>query len=117
MAMLTCVDGSVEMLALARERLAPHGRRIRLHLADLANDSWGSGIEESFAAAVSALAIHHVEDDLKRKIYREIFDRLAPGGLFLNNDIVAPQPGLKPQYETVTLRANADGGNWPRTAA
>jgi tRNA (cmo5U34)-methyltransferase len=77
------------MPALARERLAQHGSRVRLHLADLTNDSWGSGIEGSFTGAVSALAIHHLSDDRKHELYREIFDRLAPGGLFLNDDIVA----------------------------
>jgi len=107
-AMITCVDGSVEMLALARERLAPYGSRIRLHLADLANDSWSSGIEGSFAGAVSALAIHHLSDDHKRELYREIYDRLALGGLFLNNDIVAPPRALKPQYETLILHAIQD---------
>jgi tRNA (cmo5U34)-methyltransferase len=103
-ATITCVDGSAEMLALARKRLAPHGYRVRLQLANLASDSWGTGIAGSFAGAVSALAIHHLEDARKRELYREIFDRLAPGGLFLNNDLVAVPPALKQQYETLMLR-------------
>jgi tRNA (cmo5U34)-methyltransferase len=107
-AQITCVDGSVEMLALARERLAPYGSRVRLQLADLANDSWASGIEGSFAGAVSALAIHHLSDHRKRELYQEIFERLVPGGLFLNNDIVAQPLALKPQYETLMLRTIQD---------
>jgi tRNA (cmo5U34)-methyltransferase len=106
--MITCVDGSAEMLALARARLAPHGSRVRLQLADLAHDSWSRGIEGSFEGAVSALAIHHLDDDRKRELYRETFERLTPGGVFLNNDIVAPPPAFKPQYETLILRAIQD---------
>jgi tRNA (cmo5U34)-methyltransferase len=37
---------------------------------------------------VSGLAIHHLDDDRKANLYREAAAGLAPGGVFLNLDIV-----------------------------
>jgi SAM-dependent methyltransferase len=101
---LTCVDGSDEMVKLAQERLAKYGSRVQLRLADLAHSDWRAGLDGPFHAVVSGLAIHHLADERKRQLYLELFDLLAPGGIFLNDDMVAAPPLLKDRFGAIMQR-------------
>ena len=86
------VDFSPEMLARAGERFAGvDAVEVVEHDLDAPlPDTWGS-----FDAVVSAFAIHHVVDDRKQALYAEVFERLSPGGVFLNLEHVAsPTPEL-----------------------
>jgi SAM-dependent methyltransferase len=80
------VDFAAEMLGLARARFAGAAAlEVVAHDLDAALPAaWGE-----FDLVVSSFAIHHVADDRKRTLYREIHDRLRPGGTFLNLEHVA----------------------------
>lgn len=80
------VDFSAEMLELVRARfVSDDGVEVARHdLDEPLPASWGA-----FDLVVSSFAIHHVDDDRKRALYGEVFDRLAPGGAFLNLEHVA----------------------------
>jgi tRNA (cmo5U34)-methyltransferase len=80
------VDFSEPMLALATERLAAKAGRWEIVKADLAQPGWRAGLpqEERFDAVVSRLAIHHLPDGRKQELYREAFELLQPGGIFMN---------------------------------
>jgi len=85
-AMAVALDFSAEMLDRLRARFgADPSARVVAHDLDLPLPDFG----ETFDAIVSSFAIHHLVHDRKRALYREVFDRLAPGGTFCNLEHVA----------------------------
>jgi tRNA (cmo5U34)-methyltransferase len=101
---VTCVDGSGEMMKLARERLAKYGERVSFHQADLAYRSWHEQLSGSYDAAVSGLAIHHITDERKRALCVEVFGLLRPGGVFLNDDSILTPPPWQARFEALRYR-------------
>lgn len=91
-------DFSVEMLGRARERFAADDAvEVIEHDLDAPLPAgWGA-----FDLIVSSFAIHHVSDVRKQALYQEVFERLAPGGVFLNLEHVAsPTPELHVDFLT-----------------
>lgn len=91
-AQAVAVDFSGEMLRRVRERFAEalNVTVVEHDLDEPLPGDWGP-----FDVVVSAFAIHHVVDERKRSLYAEVYDRLAPGGVFLNLEHVAsPTPEL-----------------------
>jgi tRNA (cmo5U34)-methyltransferase len=84
-ARLTLFDLAPEMLAIARLRLKPLGKRVRFVTAALAPES----PSKPYDAVVSALSIYHLPDSGKRHLFGDIFKYLTPGGVFINADQVA----------------------------
>lgn len=79
---LTLLDGSSAMLDQARGRLGETVRCVRGDMSEpLPEGEWD--------AVVSALAIHHLEDPAKRELFERIHAALAPGGVFVNAEVVA----------------------------
>ena len=85
------VDFSAPMLDAARRRFADSASPVRFVNADYGVSAWISEIAGSapFEAIVSGYSIHHQSDPRKVEIYREIFDLLQPGGIFLNVEHVS----------------------------
>jgi tRNA (cmo5U34)-methyltransferase len=82
---LVAVDRSEPMLELARDRWADDPR-VEVRRWDLDDAITGLG---AFDLVVSGFAIHHVDDDRKAALYREIADQLTPGGRFANLEVVS----------------------------
>jgi tRNA (cmo5U34)-methyltransferase len=84
------VDFSDHMIEAARKKA--DGSRSSFVVQDLAASQWTKAVEDQapFDLVISGLAIHHLPDERKRQLYKEIFDLLAPGGLFLNLEHVSP---------------------------
>ena len=83
------VDFSEPMLSAAREQLA--GKNAELHMQDLGQPGWIEAVQAfaPFDVIVSGYAIHHLTDERKQELYREIYDLLRPGGVFINIEHVA----------------------------
>ncbi|HEX2036580.1 MAG TPA: methyltransferase domain-containing protein [Chloroflexota bacterium] len=108
-ATLTLVDLSPAMLALARERFAGSSHAVRFEILDYATTPIATGLD----VVVSALSIHHLEDEQKQSLYRRCFEAIEPGGAFINADQVAgPTPALTRAYlDTWRRQVRAAGGS------
>jgi tRNA (cmo5U34)-methyltransferase len=59
----------------------------------------------TFDLAISALAVHHLDADGKRDLFRRVADSLRPGGRFVLADVVVPERDddavtpLSPDYD------------------
>jgi len=81
----TLTDLSEEMLGRARTRFADRPNKIRFRVMDhLALDDIAA-----YDVVMSALSIHHLEDDGKRSLYAACARALKPGGRFVNADQVS----------------------------
>ncbi len=87
----TLVDFSEPMLAAARASLGAFRPEPQFVLADFGVPTWVTAIDDRapFDAVVSGYAIHHQPDGRKRALYGEIFELMAPGGVFVNIEHVA----------------------------
>lgn len=99
-ASLTLLDGSAEMLAKARQRLAGFSPTVVVA-------SFSQPLPAGpFDVVMSALAIHHLDDAAKRDLFARLRRSLVPGGLFVNAEQVlgrtAEEQGL---HETIHLDA------------
>ena len=92
------LDFSDAMIEAAHQKVPKPNGRLFFVTEDFGRPSWTESVSGygEFNVIVSGLSIHHQEDERKREIYEEIFNILAPGGVFLNLERVAsPSPFLE----------------------
>jgi tRNA (cmo5U34)-methyltransferase len=82
-------DGSPTMLESTAALAGEHGGRLETRRFDLAATAWRE-FSEAPRAVISSLAIHHLDDGEKRRLYQDVAAALAPGGVFVVADIIAP---------------------------
>lgn len=79
------MDYSEDFLSVAQQRLARFDGRVVYTRASF-EDDWESQVEGQVDLIFSMSAIHHLENDDKKQLYRRCFDKLAPGGWLFNID-------------------------------
>jgi tRNA (cmo5U34)-methyltransferase len=110
------LDGSPGMLAAAEKRLARFGGRFSTALFELGGAGWREQ-EGPAWAALSSLAIHHLDGTGKQLLFRDVYRLLEPGGVFLISDLISQENALGMSYagwaynEAVRLRALELDGN------
>ena len=82
-------DGSPKMIECVQALLAGYGERFASRLFDLADKNWRE-LPWPVHAAVSSLAIHHLDASQKQDLFRDIFAMLAPGVVFIIADVIQP---------------------------
>jgi trans-aconitate 2-methyltransferase len=105
-AQVVALDYSPRMLEFASDKLETAGYApkqwtgIQADFGDWANHQLE--IKDGFDACVSSLAIHHLTDEMKLKLFSRIRESLNPGGVFWNADPVLPEsPALSEAYQSV----------------
>lgn len=107
---ILCIDNSAEMIEIFRKKLhRAYGDdtacgRVNFVLTDFRVSGWldralaeirHNYIIESFDAAISVYALHHLLPEIKGDVYRAISDRLRPDSIFVNADLFSfPIPWL-----------------------
>jgi tRNA (cmo5U34)-methyltransferase len=88
-ACVTGLDASAAMRKMAREHNAAHGDRFETMSGDIGDvaDLWDRAAPH---AIVSSLALHHLTDEDKRRLFLWAADELAPGGALLIADVIRP---------------------------
>lgn len=98
---VVAIDYSPRMIEYAGQKLGKTGRfsAVEMDFGDWAiagNDKVG----EDFDAVVSSLAIHHLSNEMKQKLFVMAGRVLNPGGFFWNADPLLPDvPELQDSYQ------------------
>jgi SAM-dependent methyltransferase len=104
-ARLTGIDLSPRMIARARAKLRPFRDRVELVSCDIAKFE-----ERPYDAIVSALAIHHLTDPEKWRLFRRIRRSLSPGGYFGDaDDHLAEDPTFDTRWAHIASTSGAGG--------
>lgn len=80
-AVYTLADVAGSMLDVARERFREK-ENVKYVASDYANDF----SLEGYDTVISALSIHHLDDEGKRHLFTRIYNALPAGGVFVNYD-------------------------------
>jgi ubiquinone/menaquinone biosynthesis C-methylase UbiE len=99
------LDHSEPMLRRAHEAMSPFSGRYEIRPGELSASLPGLVGHGPFDLIISGFAIHHLPTARKRRLSREIFDLLGPGGLFVNVEHVA---SATPELESVFDEAYID---------
>ncbi len=103
------VDYSARMLQFAQHKMERLGFAERVSWIEADFGNWAEHglmqeieqeIEVSLDACISSLAIHHLSDEVKLKLFQQLHHRLRPGGCFWNADpVLSASEALTAVYE------------------
>ncbi|MEH1807782.1 class I SAM-dependent methyltransferase [Nostoc sp.] len=104
-AQVIALDYSPRMLQFAQDKITAAGYQqrwtgIQADFGDWTNNPENLDIGSKFDACVSSLAIHHLQDEMKLKLFERIAASLTQNGCFWNADPTLPEsPALAEVYK------------------
>ena len=106
-AQVVAIDYSPRMVKFAKLKIEQAGYAdrwtgIETDFGDWANNFCAVEIGAGFDACISSLAIHHLADEMKLKLFQRIHGSLTPNSCFWNADPILPEsPALAEVYQAV----------------
>lgn len=103
---ITCLDGSLQMLAAAKKMLDNYSAQKKTFIKfNFETEKLSEVFNEKFDMVVSAFAIHHLSHRAKRQLFKEIYKIIETNGGFINGDIVrSKNHKIELKYEDVWAR-------------
>lgn len=103
-AQIVALDYSPRMIEFARKKIVEaryqQWKATEADFGEWANNPEQFDIGTEFDACVSSLAIHHLSDEMKAKLYQRIAKSLKSGGCFWNADpVLSESPILEEIYQ------------------
>ncbi|MCB2176465.1 MAG: class I SAM-dependent methyltransferase [Actinomycetales bacterium] len=96
-------DLSPRMMVGGAAQMQPFAGRFEYVTFDMQAAEWPNAIPMVLDAVVTSMCIHHLPDHRKRGLFAEIFERLVPGGWYVNYDSVS---AVDPVVEAAWARAS-----------
>lgn len=115
-AQVIALDYSPRMIEFAGEKIVKAGyqqwKGIEADFGEWVDNSEKFDIGTEFDACVSSLAIHHLSDEMKAKLFQRIGKSLKSGGCFWNADpVLSESPTLEAIYQAVGEEWSKKQGN------
>lgn len=104
-ASFTLIDISEKMLDVAKERFKDTNK-VKYIKADYSKYDF----TEKYDMVVSALSIHHLEDEEKRELYKKSYSILKKNGIFINADQVHGETPFIENLNKTTWRNYVENG-------
>ncbi|MFA6872678.1 MAG: methyltransferase domain-containing protein [Bacteroidaceae bacterium] len=108
---LTLLDFSEQMLTVARARFA-NLRNVSFQVADM----MAFQTEGKYDAVISSLAIHHLSDEDKQKLFKKIQGLLNEGGFFVNAEQVKDRTDYIHSFYTERRHLRLERSELPKEA-
>ena len=108
-ASFTLIDISEKMLDMAKDRF-----RNNSNVKYIAADYSKYAFTEKYDMVVSALSIHHLEDEEKKGLYKKSYSTLKANGIFINADQVHGETPFIENLNKTTWRQHIESSGLPK---
>ncbi|MFB6346741.1 MAG: methyltransferase domain-containing protein [bacterium] len=95
------VDGSEDMIEQTHDTLSDLQTDCGINVTCSSFKNWTLHPHDRYDWIFSSLSIHHISDDEKKSLYKQILSTLSPGGHFLLCDLFEPPDSLTDFYRDI----------------